>query len=192
MICITTGFKERYFLLSYTKSRLKLHKHFLHFLSFATKYYQKSNTLNKLLNKTVKTHKNFKYSSIHMSNNKTRHLNTGTDVRIKRLVLVVIMIVPFKIFRFYDERKKTYLTKPPSLKSVTHILQWWNMAVIPYLKKIQKLYESRDTPLELCWHQHFLPEISKFCYIKKCRYRFHLDRQLLILLTFLESLRIVK
>ena len=27
--------------------------------------------------------------------------------------------------------------------------------VIPYLKKMQKLYESRDTPLEFCWHQHF-------------------------------------
>ena len=27
--------------------------------------------------------------------------------------------------------------------------------VIPYLKKIQKIYESRDTPLEFYWHQHF-------------------------------------
>ena len=27
--------------------------------------------------------------------------------------------------------------------------------VIPYLKKTQKIYESRDTPPELCWHQHF-------------------------------------
>ena len=27
--------------------------------------------------------------------------------------------------------------------------------VIPYLKKFQKLYESRDKPLEFCWHQHF-------------------------------------
>ena len=35
-----------------------------------------------------------------------------------------------------------------------------------------------------------LPEISKFCYIKKYRYRFHLDTLFLILLTFLESLRI--
>ena len=26
--------------------------------------------------------------------------------------------------------------------------------VIPYLKKIQKIYESHDTPLEFCWHQH--------------------------------------
>ena len=27
--------------------------------------------------------------------------------------------------------------------------------VILCLKKVQKIYESRDTPLELCWHQHF-------------------------------------
>ena len=37
----------------------------------------------------------------------------------------------------------------------------------------------------------FLPEITKFCYIKKYKYRFHLDTKLLTLLTFLESLRIV-
>ena len=28
-------------------------------------------------------------------------------------------------------------------------------AVIPYLKKIQQIYESRDTPLVFCCHQHF-------------------------------------
>ena len=39
--------------------------------------------------------------------------------------------------------------------------------VIPYLKKIQKIYESLDTLPYFCW------EISKFCYIKKCRYRLH-------------------
>ena len=54
---------------------------------------------------------------------------------------------------------------PPSLKSVTHILQWW----IPI----------------------FSPEISKFCYIKKYRCRFLLDKYFLTLLTFLESLRFV-
>ena len=43
----------------------------------------------------------------------------------------------------------------PSRKSVTHILQWWNFAVIPYPKKIQKICVSLDTPLEFCWHQHF-------------------------------------
>ena len=28
-------------------------------------------------------------------------------------------------------------------------------AVIPYVKKIQKISEWRDTPPEFCWHQHF-------------------------------------
>ena len=68
--------------------------------------------------------------------------------------------------------------RTPSLKSVTHILQF--DTVIPYLKKFQKLYESRDRVLYFCWHQHFLPEIRKFCYIKKYRYRFHLDTYFLI------------
>ena len=27
--------------------------------------------------------------------------------------------------------------------------------VIPYLKKIQKIYQSRDTVPGFCWHQHF-------------------------------------
>ena len=47
--------------------------------------------------------------------------------------------------------------------------------VIPYLKKIQEIYKTRDTPGEFCWHQHFSPEISKFCYIKKYRHRLHFD-----------------
>ena len=37
----------------------------------------------------------------------------------------------------------------------------------------------------------FSPEISKFCYIKKYRYRLHFHLQFLILLSFLESLKIV-
>ena len=27
--------------------------------------------------------------------------------------------------------------------------------IIPYLRKTQKIYESRDTPFEFCWNQHF-------------------------------------
>ena len=42
--------------------------------------------------------------------------------------------------------------------------------VIPYLKKIQNIYESRDTPPDF---SIFSEEISKFCYIKKYRYRLH-------------------
>ena len=36
----------------------------------------------------------------------------------------------------------------------------------------------------------FSPEIRKFCYIKKYRYRLHFDTYFLIFLAFLESLKI--
>ena len=39
--------------------------------------------------------------------------------------------------------------------------------LIPYLEKIENIYKSRDTP--------FLLEISKFCYVKKYRYRLYFD-----------------
>ena len=45
--------------------------------------------------------------------------------------------------------------RPPSLKSVTHILQWYNWAVIPYLRKIPKNIWTHNAPPELCWHQQF-------------------------------------
>ena len=51
--------------------------------------------------------------------------------------------------------------RPSSLKSVTHILQQWNLA---NLKKILKIYNLCDKPLELCWHQ---PEISNFFWVFK-------------------------
>ena len=60
--------------------------------------------------------------------------------------------------------------------------------VIACTKKIQKIYEPRDTPPEFCWHQHFSSEIRKFCYIKKYRYRLYFGTKFLIFLTFLESL----
>ena len=45
-----------------------------------------------------------------------------------------------------DPFPKIYHTNPAEMKLDT---------VIPYLKKIQKIYESRDTTLEFCWNQHF-------------------------------------
>ena len=52
--------------------------------------------------------------------------------------------------------------------------------VIPYLKKIQKIYKSRDTPLELCWHQHFFYRRSFFYRIQRLAFK----TQVLILLSF--------
>ena len=39
---------------------------------------------------------------------------------------------------------------PPSIKSVTYPTIMKLDTAIPYLKKTQKIYESRDTPLEFC------------------------------------------
>ena len=46
-------------------------------------------------------------------------------------------------------------------------------------------------PLSSADISNFSTEISKFCYIKKYMYRLQFDAKFLILLTFLESLKIV-
>ena len=62
--------------------------------------------------------------------------------------------------------------------------------VIPYPKKIQKYMNHVTQPLSSADISIFSPEISKFCYIKKYRYRLHFDEWFLILLTLFESLKI--
>ena len=52
---------------------------------------------------------------------------------------------------------------PPSLKSVTHILQWWN--ALP--KEDPKIYQLRDTPPEFCWNQHFFHQKSAYFVISR-------------------------
>ena len=77
---------------------------------------------------------------------------------------------------------------PPSLITVKHILQWWNLTVTPDLKKIQNYINHVTHPLSSADISIFSRETSKFCCIKKCRYRLDFDAQLLFFLTFLESL----
>ena len=52
---------------------------------------------------------------------------------------------------------KSLLKKGPPLPKICHTYPTTMKfgTVIPYPKKIQKIYESRDTPLVFCWHQHF-------------------------------------
>ena len=57
--------------------------------------------------------------------------------------------------------------------------------VIPYLNEDPKIYKSPDASLELSWHHHFfIPEISNFCFVRKCRWNLHFYTYSLILLTF--------
>ena len=71
---------------------------------------------------------------------------------------------------------------PPNLKSVTHILQWWNLAQLYVTYRRLKKHMNYVT--------HALTSGDKFCYIKKYRYRLHFGTQFLILLTFFDSLKI--
>ena len=63
---------------------------------------------------------------------------------------------------------------PPSLKSVTHSLQWWNLAQLYLIQRRSKKYMNHLT-YTLSSADIFSPEISKFCYIKKYRYRLYFD-----------------
>ena len=65
---------------------------------------------------------------------------------------------------------------PPSLKICHTFPTMMKLGtVIPYLKKIQKIYESRETLPDPTNINIFSPEISKICYINKYRYRLHFD-----------------
>ena len=81
--------------------------------------------------------------------------------------------------------------RPPSLKYLTHILQWWNLAQLHLtIEDPKKIWITWHTPWLLLTSVFFSPEISKFCYIKKYRYRLHFSTKFLIILDFLESLKI--
>ena len=63
--------------------------------------------------------------------------------------------------------------------------------VIPYLKKIQKLYESRDKLIDLCWHQHFFTGNYQILLYQEIQIWSPFRYIFLILLTLHETLRIV-
>ena len=63
--------------------------------------------------------------------------------------------------------------------------------VIPHQKRSKKFMNHVTHPLSSADISNFSQEIRKFCYIKKYMYRLHFDTKFLILLTFLEFLKIV-
>ena len=62
---------------------------------------------------------------------------------------------------------------PPSLKYVTHILQWLNLTSYTSPKEDPKNMNHLTHPSSSVEISIFSLEISKFCYIKKYGYRFH-------------------
>ena len=70
--------------------------------------------------------------------------------------------------------------KSPSLKSVTYILQWWNLALLYLTWRTSKKYINHARhSLSLAGISIFSLEIDIFCYIKKYRCRLHFDTYLI-------------
>ena len=84
--------------------------------------------------------------------------------------------------------------KSPPLPKICHIYPTMMKigTVIPSLKKIQEYINHVAHSMNPADISNFSTEISKFCYIKKYMYRLHFDTKFLVLLTFLESLKIKK
>ena len=60
---------------------------------------------------------------------------------------------------------------PSSIKAVTHILQWWNLARLYFSQRKSKKYMNHLTHhLSSTDISIFSPEFSKFCYITKYRF----------------------
>ena len=82
----------------------------------------------------------------------SRYKNTNHTLHISvEILLTLFRMGFFGAAHGWEEGKKDPLTKichtyPTMMKLGT---------VVPYPKKIQKIYESRETFLEFCWHQYF-------------------------------------
>ena len=59
-----------------------------------------------------------------------------------------------------------------NLPCISYSDEIWHTYTLP--KKDQKIYKTRDISLEFSNNSNFSPEISKFCYFKKYRYRLDL------------------
>ena len=66
---------------------------------------------------------------------------------------------------------------PAPRKSVTYILQWWNLGRLYLTQRRFKTYINHVThPLGFADITIFSQKISNFCYIKKYRYRLHFNK----------------
>ena len=122
-----------------------------------------------------------------------KDVNTVSDQRFKKLSFVSwwvnIKMAKEQVLNILFTIFANLFTILYSLKSLTHILQWWNLAQLYLTQRRCKKYMNHVTyPLSSTDINIFSPEISKFCYIKKHRYRLHFDTGFLFILTFPESL----
>ena len=83
-----------------------------------------------------------------------------------------------------------WVAKSPNLLHTFHNVETWHSYTLPK-EDSENIQITRHTPRVLLILAFFSPEISNFCNIGKYRPTFHFNTQVLILLIFSESLRII-
>ena len=126
---------------------------------------------------------NHQFSSFKYHISRPRKVNLQLMLAGSQLSYVILINIfcngfPLPLFRmgFFGANHGCGGKRPPPLKPVTHILQWWNLAQL-YLtqRRSKKCMNHMTHSLGSADISIFLPEISKFCYIKKYRYRLYFD-----------------
>ena len=84
------------------------------------------------------------------------------------------------------------ISKKPPFPKISHTYPTMMKfgTVIPYLRRSKTYMNHVTHPLTSADITIFSPEISRFCYIKKYRYRLHFSTKFPILLAFLEFLKV--
>ena len=87
-------------------------------------------------------------------------------------------LIYYKLQQFYYKLRQLLQIATSLLQittAITNYDNYYKLQNIPYLKKIQKNVYHVSHHLISADISIFSPEISKFCYIKKYRYRLHFD-----------------
>ena len=94
---------------------------------------------------------------------KVEKSNIGIDIPFPCSMKILIIFIAVSLFNPIQDglfRSCSWMrggqkAPPPPKICHTYPTMMKPGTVIHYRKKIQTIYESRDTPLEFCWHQHF-------------------------------------
>ena len=103
--------------------------------------------------------------------------------------IFIFMSKPYSGWTFFGGCSRMGGTKEAHLPKICHADHTMMKLgiVIPYLKKTQKYMSHVTHPLSCADISNFSFEISKFCYIRKYRYRLYFGTLFLTLLIFFYS-----
>ena len=108
---------------------------------------------------------------IHSKTLPLRKLNVVINSACFTLVSLTLFTMGFFGVAYGSGCKKAHT----SLKSVTHTLPWQNLLQLHLTKENRKYMNHVTNPISSANISSFPPEIRKFCYINKYKYRFHFD-----------------